>query len=147
MTTTDTASEHDQLPDQPAPGFAQVADDDSEVLWVDPRELVIHANVRTDVALDKGFVADIAERGVRQVIPVRRDHSGRLVVRTGQRRVLAAIEAGLDGCGSWSRTRSSPTSGTGPSTGSWISSGRTSTAVVSVRPRRPAPPNSCSVWV
>lgn len=91
MSTTETASDHDQLPDQPAPGFAQV-----DVLWVDPRELVIHDNVRTDVALDKEFVADIAERGVRQVIPVRRDASGRLVVRTGQRRVLAAIEAGLD---------------------------------------------------
>ncbi|MGH3985531.1 MAG: ParB/RepB/Spo0J family partition protein [Pseudonocardiaceae bacterium] len=79
-----------------APGFPEVGGDDSEVLWVDPRELVIRDNVRTDVALGKEFVADIAERGVRQVIPVRREESGRLVVRTGQRRVLAAIEAGLD---------------------------------------------------
>ncbi len=68
---------------------------DAEVLWVDPRELIIGDNVRTDVTLDKGFVADIADRGVRQIIPVRRDESGRLVVQTGQKRVLAAIDAGL----------------------------------------------------
>ncbi|MGH3533488.1 MAG: ParB/RepB/Spo0J family partition protein, partial [Pseudonocardiaceae bacterium] len=96
MTTTETAPEHDQPSDQPAPGFPEVATDDSQLLWVDPRELIISDNVRTDVALDKGFVADVAERGVRQPVPVRRDESGCLVVRTGQRRVLAAIEAGLD---------------------------------------------------
>jgi ParB family chromosome partitioning protein len=66
-----------------------------EVLWVDPRELIIGDNVRWDAALNRGFVADIAERGVRQIIAVRRDESARLVVRTGQRRVLGAIEAGL----------------------------------------------------
>lgn len=70
--------------------------DGGKVLWVDPRELIVGDNVRTDVALEKGFVADIAERGVRQPVPVYRDESGRLVVRTGQRRVLAAIAAGLD---------------------------------------------------
>ncbi|MGH3822132.1 MAG: ParB N-terminal domain-containing protein, partial [Pseudonocardiaceae bacterium] len=95
MSAAETAAEHDELCDQRAPGSPEVAVEDSELLWVDPRELVIRDNVRTDVALDKGFVADIAERGVRQPIPVRREESGRLVVRTGQRRVLAAIEAGL----------------------------------------------------
>ena len=69
---------------------------DAELVWVDPRELIIGDNVRTDVELDKGFVADITDRGVRQIIPVRRDEAGRLVVQTGQKRVLAAIEAGLD---------------------------------------------------
>jgi hypothetical protein len=63
--------------------------------WVDPRELITGDNVRLDAARDKGFIADIAERGVRQIIPVHRDESGCLVVRTDQRRVLAAIEAGL----------------------------------------------------
>jgi ParB family chromosome partitioning protein len=96
MTTTETASEHGQLSERPAPGFPAVGGGDGELLWVDPRELVIRDNVRTDVALGKEFIADIAARGVRQVVPVRRDESGRLVVRTGQRRVLAAIEAGLD---------------------------------------------------
>jgi len=48
------------------------------------------------VELERGFVADVKDRGVRQIIPVRRDETGRLVVQTGQKRVLAAIEAGLD---------------------------------------------------
>lgn len=89
MTTPLAASEHDQ----PAPGLSEVTD--AELLWVDPRELIIGDNVRLDAALDKAFVADIAERGVRQPIPVRREDSGALVVRTGQRRALAAIEAAL----------------------------------------------------
>ncbi len=38
---------------------------DEEVLWLDPRELIIGDNVRTDVTLDKGFVADLKDRGVR----------------------------------------------------------------------------------
>lgn len=70
--------------------------DDHEILWVDPQTLIIGPNVRTDVHLDKGFVADIKERGVRQPVPVHRDDADRLVVQTGQKRVLAAIEAGLD---------------------------------------------------
>ena len=84
MSAAQTAAEQDELGDQRAPGFPDVAGEDSELLWVDPRELVIGDNVRTEVALDKGFVADIAERGVRQPILVRREGSGRLVVRTGQ---------------------------------------------------------------
>jgi ParB family chromosome partitioning protein len=51
--------------------------------------------VRHDVELDPAFVADIAARGVRQPIPVRRTEDGRLVVRMGKRRTLAAVEAGL----------------------------------------------------
>lgn len=67
-----------------------------EVVWVDPRELIIGDNVRSDVRLERGFVADVKDRGVRQIIPVHRDEHGRLVLLTGQKRVLAAIEAGLD---------------------------------------------------
>lgn len=78
-----------------AQSTAQTAGD-GEVVWVDPRELIIGDNVRTNVTLERGFVADIKDRGVRQIIPVRRDETGHLVVQTGQRRVLAAIEAGLD---------------------------------------------------
>jgi ParB family transcriptional regulator, chromosome partitioning protein len=91
MTTPLAASVHDPS----SPGLTGVDPGGHELLWVDPRELIIADNVRVDVALTREFIADIAERGVRQVIPVRRDESGRLVVRTGQRRVLAAIEAGL----------------------------------------------------
>ena len=96
MTVTEIPAPRDQATEQQPPDAETTADAGSEeILWVDPRELIIGDNVRLDTALDKGFVADIAERGVRQPVPVRREESGRLVVRTGQRRVLAAIEAGL----------------------------------------------------
>ncbi|MGH3847494.1 MAG: ParB/RepB/Spo0J family partition protein, partial [Pseudonocardiaceae bacterium] len=95
MTITEIHPQPDHQPDQQIPVSVEAARDE-ELRWVDPRELILSDNVRTDAALDKGFIADVAERGVRQPVPVRRDESGRLVVRTGQRRVLAAIEAGLD---------------------------------------------------
>lgn len=95
MTATEIPAPRDQATEQRPPVVAETTAGAEELLWVDPRELIIGDNVRLDAALDKGFVADIAERGVRQPVPVRREESGRLVVRTGQRRVLAAIEAGL----------------------------------------------------
>ena len=66
-----------------------------ELAVIDPATLVIDANVRTDVALDKGFVASIAERGVIQPVIATRDADGTIRVRDGQRRTLAAREAGL----------------------------------------------------
>jgi ParB family chromosome partitioning protein len=100
VTTTEIPARGDHEADLPAevvpvPSTAQTAVD-AEIVWIDPRELIIGDNVRTAVELERGFVADIKDRGVRQIIPVRRDESGRLVVQTGQKRVLAAIEAGLD---------------------------------------------------
>jgi ParB family chromosome partitioning protein len=63
---------------------------------VDPRTLVLAENVRRAVVLDTDFKRDIAARGVRQPIEVRHDPLGQLIVVTGQRRALAALEAGLD---------------------------------------------------
>ncbi|MBW0107708.1 ParB N-terminal domain-containing protein [Pseudonocardia sp. KRD-182] len=65
-----------------------------ELLRIDPRTLVIGANVRRDVALDKPFLRSIADRGVREPIIARRDDHGALVVRKGKRRSLAAVETG-----------------------------------------------------
>jgi ParB family chromosome partitioning protein len=100
VTTIETPARGDHETDPPAeivPVHCPVETAvDAEVVWVDPRELIIGDNVRTAVELERGFVADIKDRGVRQIIPVRRDEAGRLVVQTGQKRVLAAIEAGLD---------------------------------------------------
>jgi ParB family chromosome partitioning protein len=77
----------------PAP--AAEAEQAAPVLdWADPATLVIGANIRTDADLDAGFVASIKENGVRTPIEVYRDDSGALVVVTGQRRTLGAIEAG-----------------------------------------------------
>ncbi len=67
-----------------------------QLLLVDPRMLVIGVNTRADAALDKAFVGSIADRGVREPIIARRDSDGVLVVRKGQRRTLAAVQAGLD---------------------------------------------------
>ncbi len=101
MTATEISPPHDRQGNLPAEGLsedrpAETPADEEEVLWVDPRELIIGDNVRTDIRLELGFVADIKDRGVRQIIPVHRDEHGRLVLLTGQKRVLAAIEAGLD---------------------------------------------------
>ncbi|GAY11424.1 ParB N-terminal domain-containing protein [Pseudonocardia sp. N23] len=65
-----------------------------ELLRVDPRTLVIGANVRRDVVLDRPFLRSITDRGVREPIIVRRDDHGVLVVRKGKRRTLAAVETG-----------------------------------------------------
>ncbi|GAY08594.1 ParB/RepB/Spo0J family partition protein [Pseudonocardia sp. N23] len=65
------------------------------LMWVDPTQLVVGINTRTEVRLSAHFVADIGERGVREPITVRRRDDGALVVRKGQRRTLAAVKAGL----------------------------------------------------
>jgi ParB family transcriptional regulator, chromosome partitioning protein len=66
-----------------------------QLVWVDPRGLVIGVNTRSDAALDRAFVASVRDRGVREPIIARRGEQGELVVRKGQRRTLAAVEAGL----------------------------------------------------
>lgn len=61
---------------------------------VDPNTLVIAANVRTETKIDKTFVASIKQHGV--LVPIAaEDRDGILEVIDGQRRTLAAIEAGL----------------------------------------------------
>lgn len=59
-----------------------------ELAVIDPAMLVIDANVRTDAALDKAFVASIAERGVILPVVATRDDDGTIRVRDGQRRTF-----------------------------------------------------------
>ncbi|KRC43017.1 hypothetical protein ASE15_03410 [Oerskovia sp. Root22] len=61
---------------------------------LDPRTLLIEANVRAQVNLDAQFIASLREHGVLMPVLVQRTDQG-LVVRAGQRRTLGAIEAGL----------------------------------------------------
>jgi ParB family chromosome partitioning protein len=63
------------------------------VQYVDPREVVIKANVRTEVNLTREFVASIKRHGV--IVPVigHPGEDGRVTVEEGQRRILGAIEA------------------------------------------------------
>lgn len=67
-----------------------------ELVYADPKDLVIGENVRLDARLDKAFVASIRERGVLEPIVAYRDDTGALVVLRGKRRALAAVEAGRD---------------------------------------------------
>ena len=62
---------------------------------IDPNLIVVEANVRTETQLGRDFVASIKANGVLTPILARRDDQGNLIVRAGQRRTLAAREAGL----------------------------------------------------
>src|ERR1019366_6929807 len=66
-----------------------------EIVLVNPGTLIIGANVRVDTRTDKQFTASIRERGVTQAITAYRNDDDALVVITGQRRTLAAVEVGL----------------------------------------------------
>ena len=61
---------------------------------LDPQTLLIADNVRDDAALDAHFLASVREHGVLQPITATRSADG-VEVRDGQRRTLAAREAGL----------------------------------------------------
>jgi ParB family chromosome partitioning protein len=80
-----------QTTETTAPDYAGV-----EFAHVDPRTLVIEANMRADVALTPDFVGSIKDHGVLTPIVVHRTEDGTLRVRAGQRRTLAAIEAGRE---------------------------------------------------
>lgn len=62
---------------------------------VNPADLLIGTNVREQAQLDKAFKASIKECGVLSPIVAVQAEDG-LTVRYGQRRTLAAVEAGLD---------------------------------------------------
>lgn len=62
---------------------------------VDPTTLAIAGNVRTEARLTKEFIASIKELGVLQPPTVTRNALGELEVVIGQRRTLAAVQAGL----------------------------------------------------
>lgn len=65
------------------------------VLRVDPSTLLVGPNVRRDVQLSKEFVASIKQHGV--LVPiVAHEVDGSLEVVDGQRRTLAAVDAGVN---------------------------------------------------
>lgn len=65
-----------------------------EIREVAPGDLIVAANVRRDVALTKEFVASVKQHGVKVPVLVQEGPTG-LEVLDGQRRTLAAVEAGL----------------------------------------------------
>ncbi|MGV8970698.1 MAG: ParB/RepB/Spo0J family partition protein [Rhodoglobus sp.] len=62
---------------------------------VDPSTITVEANVRSEAALGRDFVASVKANGVLTPILAHRTKEGAIVVRAGQRRTLAAREAGL----------------------------------------------------
>jgi len=66
----------------------------TELVHVDPNNLLTDYNVRADTAADRTLVASVREHGVVQPIVAVRLPDGRLRVRMGHRRTLAAIAAG-----------------------------------------------------
>ncbi len=95
MTDTETITKTD-TGDEPSTDRACEFGAVGELSWVDPRSLIVGVNIRDEAQLERRFVRDIAERGVREPITVRYDDEGRLVVRKGKRRTLAAVEAGCE---------------------------------------------------
>ncbi len=63
-------------------------------LDVDPRHLVIGANVRTKVNPDKTFITSITTFGVLNAIRVYQDEGGHLLVEDGQVRTTVAVTVG-----------------------------------------------------
>lgn len=65
------------------------------IVRVDPKSLLVGPNVRKDIVLGKEFVSSIKQHGVRVPISAQETAGGYEVV-DGQRRTLAAVDAGLD---------------------------------------------------
>jgi ParB family chromosome partitioning protein len=66
--------------------------------YLDPASLVIEANIRFAPDMDKGdkeLVESIKQVGVLEPVVARRDENGNVLVRMGQRRTIAACEAGV----------------------------------------------------
>jgi ParB family chromosome partitioning protein len=69
---------------------------DSQFVRLDPSQIKIGANVRTDLHADaKEFARSIKERGVLEPVTVYVDEEGAYVVLRGQRRTVVATEVGL----------------------------------------------------
>lgn len=62
---------------------------------IDPQSLIVETNVRTEAPLEAGFVESIRQNGVLTPVLAWRDQDGGVHVRAGQRRTLAAREAGV----------------------------------------------------
>ncbi|WP_441964505.1 ParB/RepB/Spo0J family partition protein [Mycolicibacterium houstonense] len=74
---------------------ATTSEDSATLEHLDPRSLVVDTNVRNVANLKTDFIASIKEHGVLEPIVAIRDSDGQVLVRMGQRRTLAAREAGL----------------------------------------------------
>lgn len=67
-----------------------------ELIEAHPSLLQLETNIRTEEALDAGFLDAIRANGVLTPVLGHRNVDGTVTVRAGQRRVLAACEVGLE---------------------------------------------------
>ena len=65
-----------------------------EFAYLDPSQIIIGSNVRTDLPDAKEFRRSIKERGVLEAVTVFRDDEGRYVCLRGQRRTVEAAAVG-----------------------------------------------------
>lgn len=63
---------------------------------IDPRTMVVMVQVRRDAKADKHLVESVRENGILEPVTGFYNGAGSVVVLTGHRRTLAAIEAGLE---------------------------------------------------
>jgi ParB family chromosome partitioning protein len=76
-----------QTPADTAADDASEAVQAEEFLYLDPAEIIIGTNVRTDLRADhKEFRKSIKERGVLEAVTVYRNEAGQYVLLRGQRR-------------------------------------------------------------
>ncbi|GAB3622558.1 hypothetical protein GCM10027418_06400 [Mariniluteicoccus endophyticus] len=71
------------------------ADPTAEFLWLDPHDVTVAPNVRADVDLDADFLASVRRHGILQAVTCQRTVTDEIEVIYGQRRTLAAREAGV----------------------------------------------------
>lgn len=84
-----------QTPAATATVGASEAAQAEEFLYLDPAEIIIGMNVRTDLRADhKEFRKSIKERGVLEAVTVYRNEDGQYVLLRGQRRTVTAAEVG-----------------------------------------------------
>ncbi len=72
----------------------RISNEAASMVQVDPATLLVDRNVRSDVRLDRDFLASVRDLGVLVPIVAVRTEGGELRVRYGHRRTLAAVEAG-----------------------------------------------------
>lgn len=74
---------------------AETGEPVAQIAQIDPRAARVEDNVRTDTKLSKQFIASVRLHGVIVPVLAYTDSDGTVVVRDGQRRLLAAREVGL----------------------------------------------------
>lgn len=91
----DAPDERPEVEDEPEDDADAEADalDGIAVVQVNPNEVRVETNVRTRVVLGAAFVRTIKRHGVLLPVLGYFDENGTIVIRDGQRRILAAIQA------------------------------------------------------